>query len=168
MEHSDNASSARTRFTGRVKWFNNKSGYGFITASSGDVSGADIFVHYSAINVSHQYKYLVQGEYVEFSLTEITDGNHPHQAGDVTGINKGQLMCETRREIRSLRAKTKEGDDDAPTQKATKKMGAKRNMKPKARGSGPRDDVDMETAPGKEDVSIDASSDAKGEVVAEA
>ena len=144
MEHSDNASSASARFTGRVKWFNNKSGYGFITAASGDITGADIFVHYSAINVAHQYKYLVQGEYVEFSLTEITDGNHPHQAGDVTGINMGQLMCETRREIRSLRTK-KEGDEEAPSQKAPRKMGAKKTMKPKARGSGPRDDVETET-----------------------
>jgi cold shock CspA family protein len=35
------------RFTGRVKWFNNKAGYGFITATDGPNSGTDIFVHHS-------------------------------------------------------------------------------------------------------------------------
>lgn len=167
MEHSDNASSVNKRFTGRVKWFNNKSGYGFITAASGDIADADIFVHYSAINVSHQYKYLVQGEYVEFSLTEITDGNHPHQAGDVTGINMGQLICETRREIRSsLRAKKEDDDDEAPSQKASKKMPMKKTMKPKARGSGPRDHVDAEAAPAK--VDADAVSSTQEEAISDA
>ncbi len=143
MEHSDNATSGSKRFTGRVKWFNNKSGYGFITATVGDITGADIFVHYSAINVAHQYKYLVQGEYVEFALNEISDGNHPHQAGNVTGINKGQLMCETRREIRVMRTKGKEDevDDEAQPKRADGK-GGKRAIKAKVRGSGPREETD--------------------------
>ena len=37
--------------SGRVKWFNNKAGYGFITVSSGDNVGSDVFVHHSAIVV---------------------------------------------------------------------------------------------------------------------
>lgn len=142
MEHSDNATSSSERFTGRVKWFNNKSGYGFITATVGDINGADIFVHYSAINVDHQYKYLVQGEYVEFTLNEITDGSHPHQAGSVTGINKGQLMCETRREIRVMRTKGKDDDvDDEAQPKRADGKGGKRAVKAKVRGSGPREDT---------------------------
>ena len=35
---------------GRVKWFNNKAGYGFITISSDEQSGEDVFVHHSAIS----------------------------------------------------------------------------------------------------------------------
>ena len=47
---------------GRVKWFNNKAGYGFITVSKGDYNGEDVFVHHSAIEVAQeQYRYLVQG-----------------------------------------------------------------------------------------------------------
>ena len=51
-------------YVGRVKWFNNKAGYGFVTVVSesadGDRVGEDIFVHHSGVNVtSEQYKYLV-------------------------------------------------------------------------------------------------------------
>jgi cold shock CspA family protein len=54
--------SSVEKFTGRVKWFNNKAGYGFITVTDGPKSGSDVFVHHSSIKVvSEQYKYLVQG-----------------------------------------------------------------------------------------------------------
>ena len=35
------------RFTGRVKWFNNKAGYGFISITDGAQAGTDVFVHHS-------------------------------------------------------------------------------------------------------------------------
>ena len=86
--------------TGRVKWFNNKAGYGFITSSDGE----DVFVHHSAIKVSQeQYRYLVQGEYVEFTPSSVSNLKHKYQAGDVKGICDGKLMCETRNESRESR-----------------------------------------------------------------
>lgn len=89
------------RMVGQVKWFNNKAGYGFITASSGDHAGKDVFIHFSTIRVANtQYKYLIQGEYVEFSLVTSTKGDHEFQAVDVSGIKGGALMCETRRNNR--------------------------------------------------------------------
>lgn len=89
--------SSGERLTGRVKWFNNKTGYGFITITDGDKSGSDIFVHHSHIVVSNQqYKYLVQGEYVEFSLIPTQNNTHEFQAFKVSGIRDGILMCETR------------------------------------------------------------------------
>ena len=55
------SSGTELRILGRVKWFNNKAGYGFITVTDGDRSGKDIFVHHSGIKVgSEQYRYLVQ------------------------------------------------------------------------------------------------------------
>jgi cold shock CspA family protein len=94
------------RFTGRVKWFNNKAGYGFITVTDGPKSGSDVFVHHSSINVDHeQYKYLVQGEYIEFTLnTTNSESEHEIQAGNVSGIKGGKLMCETRNETRVVRS----------------------------------------------------------------
>ena len=80
---------------GLVKWFNNKVGYGFITELEGDKR--EIFVHYSEIKVNEsQYKYLVQGEYVEFGIVKSTNENHEWQAVGVSGIKGGPVMCETR------------------------------------------------------------------------
>lgn len=55
--------------TGRVKWFNQKKGHGFITADG----GADIFVHYSAI-IGEGYKVLYPGQCVEYDVTETAYG----------------------------------------------------------------------------------------------
>jgi cold shock protein len=57
------------RLRGRVKWFNNEKGYGFIEC--GDLE--DIFVHYSAIN-KEGYKTLKEGDIVEFKLIETAKG----------------------------------------------------------------------------------------------
>lgn len=54
---------------GRVKWFNNEKGYGFID----HVTGEDIFVHYSAIK-QDGYKTLSEGQIVEFDLIETPKG----------------------------------------------------------------------------------------------
>ena len=94
MSNTDNS----TRITGQVKWFNTKTGYGFITALDGDHKDKDIFTHYSSLRVTDsQYKYLIQGEYVEFLIVKSSQGNHEYQSSDVTGIKCGGLMCETRK-----------------------------------------------------------------------
>lgn len=54
---------------GRVKWFNNEKGYGFIDHTSGE----DIFVHYSAIK-QEGYKTLSEGQIVNFDLIETPKG----------------------------------------------------------------------------------------------
>lgn len=92
--------------SGRVKWFNNKAGYGFISVPDCETGEErDIFVHHSEIKVEQsQYKYLVQGEYVEFVIGPINRDNKVdvHATG-VSGMNGGKLMCETRNEVRSYR-----------------------------------------------------------------
>jgi cold shock protein len=90
------------RHLGQVKWFNSKAGYGFITMKNESDEDVDIFTHYSTVKVvDSQYKYLVQGEYVEFELAESTNENHKFQAFNVTGIQNGKLMCETRQQNRN-------------------------------------------------------------------
>jgi CspA family cold shock protein len=87
-----------SRLVGRVKWFNNKSGFGFVTVLTGDNKDKDIFAHYSSIRgESSQYKYLVQGEYLEFSLVKSENENHEFNASDICGIQNGPLMCDTHR-----------------------------------------------------------------------
>jgi cold shock CspA family protein len=81
-----------SRVIGCVKWFNNKTGFGFITHQD-----EDIFVHHHQLKVkSDQYRYLVQGEYVEFEKTMLNDNQHKCMASNVTGVHGGFLMCETR------------------------------------------------------------------------
>lgn len=85
---------SETRLVGRVKWFNTKSGFGFITPCEGD--NKDIFVHYTCLCVNEKdYKYLVQGEYVEFDLVRTADAEHEFHAANVSGIKRGLLMCQT-------------------------------------------------------------------------
>ncbi len=55
--------------TGRVKWFNNEKGYGFIEYTENE----DIFVHYSTIK-QEGYKTLSEGQVVEFTLLETMKG----------------------------------------------------------------------------------------------
>ena len=60
---------------GKVKWFNNQKGYGFITAED----GKDVFVHFSGLNMEG-FKTLEEGASVEF---DITDGAKGPQAVNV-------------------------------------------------------------------------------------
>ncbi len=64
-----------TKETGKVKWFNNNKGFGFIEQDNGQ----DVFVHYSAIG-GDGYKTLAEGQTVEF---EVTQGNKGLQATNV-------------------------------------------------------------------------------------
>jgi len=98
------------RKIGNVKWFNNKAGFGFITMGENTDSPKDIFAHYSNINVKNsQYKYLVQGEYVEFDLTTTTEGEHEFQATGITGVQCGATLCERRRVSREASLENGDG-----------------------------------------------------------
>ena len=140
-QQSTGTSSPQESRNGRVKWFNNRAGYGFVT----DDSNTDYFVHHSAIKVSkEQYKYLVQGEYVNFSLVQSESESFDYQVGEVSGVNGGQLMCETREEIRSQRRErgTQSQNEDGTGETPTAGAGEGRpQRRPRARrsGSGPRD-----------------------------
>jgi CspA family cold shock protein len=61
--------------TGKVKWFNENKGYGFILQDGG---GRDIFVHYSEIQ-EDGYRTLAEGETVEFELAESPKGPQAKQ-----------------------------------------------------------------------------------------
>jgi len=64
---------------GRIKWFNNAKGYGFITQEDGN----DVFVHYTAI-CGDGYRTLAEGDNVQF---EIFAGERGPQATNVTKLD---------------------------------------------------------------------------------
>ena len=64
---------------GRVKWFNDAKGYGFIEQPDG---GEDVFVHFTAIAMEG-FKTLSEGQEVEF---EIKQGDKGLQAANVTRV----------------------------------------------------------------------------------
>ncbi|HMA60616.1 MAG TPA: cold shock domain-containing protein [Halanaerobiales bacterium] len=67
-------------YTGTVKWFDAKKGYGFIEREEGD----DVFVHFSAIQ-DDGFKTLEDGEKVEF---EIVEGDRGPQAAQVVRVEE--------------------------------------------------------------------------------
>jgi CspA family cold shock protein len=67
------------RTTGKVKWFNESKGFGFITRDDGQ---KDCFVHYSAIQ-GNGFKTLKEGDKVEF---EVVQGQKGPAANNVTVV----------------------------------------------------------------------------------
>ncbi len=66
---------------GKIKWFSDQKGYGFIAKDDGS---GDVFVHYSSIS-GDGYKSLQEGEPVEF---EVVDSDKGPKAANVVRINK--------------------------------------------------------------------------------
>ena len=88
---SSTANASSGRRLGRVKWFNNQKGFGFVT----DNDENDVFVHHTALlTESDQFRYLVQDEWVEFEKSTMDNGKTV--AVNVSGPNSSKLTCELR------------------------------------------------------------------------
>ena len=85
------------RQTGRIKWFNNKKGFGFL---SNCVTNEDVFIHHTGIELSEEslnsevniFKTVIEGEYVSYE--KHTDSSGRSVAKKVSGIMGGPLLCE--------------------------------------------------------------------------
>lgn len=91
------------RYIGIVKWFNSKSGYGFLSTVNHEEPQIDLFVHITNLRVSQpMYKTLYNGEYVEFRIENNLETTK-NQAVDVSGVQSHPLMCETNFNNRRLK-----------------------------------------------------------------
>lgn len=101
------------RVSGRVKWFDNRKGFGFINNLS---NGNEMFVHHSGLNSSNGvFRTLYPGEYVEFSVRHDSQTNRDC-AVDVTGIQGGPLFCENT-SIRLMLRRSKPTSEKSSSQK---------------------------------------------------
>ncbi|CAF0712997.1 unnamed protein product [Brachionus calyciflorus] len=89
LETSTNKNYIEENVLGKVKWFNVKAGFGFI---SRDENGQDVYAHYTAIskkNPEHRVRSLADGESVKFNIVEGTKGL---EASDITGADGGHVQ----------------------------------------------------------------------------
>ncbi len=81
-------STQLAQYKGTVKWFNNAKGYGFL----GREGGADVFVHYSSIQIDG-YKSLKEGDEVEFDIIQGAKGPQADQVVRVKDAAPGQTAA---------------------------------------------------------------------------
>ena len=74
-------------YTGKVRWFNNQRGYGFLLSED----GKEFFVHYSDINSTEKRKKLTDGETVVFDVIDTEKGR---QAINVTVVKSDATIEE--------------------------------------------------------------------------
>ena len=117
---------------GRVKWFNSKLGYGFITTTLNGEE-VDIFVHQSNVrpNTSN-YRTLREGEYVSLNVSK---SGETRQAIDVTGVNGGPLNCDIERNIRNSRRERSDTSSNDEDFTEVKSRSSRRSPKARPRAS---------------------------------
>lgn len=85
---------------GRVLWFDQKKGFGYINVINpeSEYNGKDIFVHFSSIQSESSFKKLYPGEYVSFEVVfdnEAPEGKK-YTSKDVTGVYKNLLLVDNK------------------------------------------------------------------------
>jgi CspA family cold shock protein len=95
--------------SGKVKWFNNAKGYGFIVPADG---GEDLFAHFSAVAMDG-YKTLIAGQQVQFEITQgdkgpqatniITTDVAPRPAADTSTESSTEPLIDSSTKDRSTR-----------------------------------------------------------------
>ncbi len=95
---------------GRVKWFNSKLGYGFISTTLNN-EDVDVFIHQSNVRPQQsRYRTLREGEYVSLNVSE---SGETRQAIDVTGVNGGPLNCDLEHNMRNNRRERRSNKENS-------------------------------------------------------
>lgn len=117
------------KYIGRVRWYDRKKGFGFVSITDGERAGDDIFVHHTEVQSEHKHScYLIVGEYVEFSIEQRdTNDDKPRVvATHITGVKGGKLLCETRYDLYMERKKYREDRNETPRKSNVSGRGRRR------------------------------------------
>jgi CspA family cold shock protein len=145
---------------GKVKWFNTRKGYGFISTDD----GKDIFVHYSNI-ASDGYKTLAEGDPVTF---DVVDGEKGPRAENV--VPKSAPKTESAPKRKPPKSKAASEDEQAPegeevleTESAPKAKAATKRKPPKAKVAEETEEApEAEEAPESEEA-LESESDSENQ-----
>ena len=91
------SASTEDTYIGRIKWFNNKKGFGFLSNCE---TNEDVFIHHTGISLGEEslnsnvniFKTVIEGEYVSYQKK--IDKEDRSVAKNVTGVHGGPLLCE--------------------------------------------------------------------------
>lgn len=98
--------------TGKVKWFNNAKGYGFILPEEG---GEDLFVHYSSVEMEG-YKTLKAGQTVEYETVKSPKGFH---AVNIRALDEEESTSEEVEEAPAAESVAAPSQSEAPQESTT-------------------------------------------------
>jgi cold shock CspA family protein len=111
------------KMIGRVKWFNKKGGFGFVRDLDSD---EEYFVYHVDIRVKKEcYRYLTEGEYVEFEIGKSQNEKYKKQAREVRGIKDNGLLCEIstkKRKVGGQKNEEEDGSGEAENQETSAEM----------------------------------------------
>lgn len=119
-------------YTGQVKAFNPKKGYGFIAVHGRE--GLDVFVHQTNIHpLRSTYRTLIRGEYVSFDISD----DEKNQALNVRGVGGGTLRCDALSQRRSdTRTNSNTGDENGDENGEADFQQVKERRRGRGRGRG--------------------------------
>ncbi len=82
---------------GRIVWFDQKKGYGFVRVGEGTEEDKEVFFHFSSIQSVNSFKKVYPGEYVSLDIEEnekTEDPNKKYNGMNITGVNGGPLLVD--------------------------------------------------------------------------
>jgi CspA family cold shock protein len=123
------------RYTGCVKWFDNRKGFGFVNKQEADGQlGGELFVHHSClVTKGNCFRTLYPGEYVQFYIYNDAQSTRDF-AVNVTGINGGSLQCENT----SARLSVRRNNDGFQNVESKGRSGGGKKFNGRANGSSRR------------------------------
>lgn len=101
---------------GRIIWFDQKKGFGFVMVGEGTEEHKEVFFHFSSIHSVNSFKKVYPGEYVSLDIEENENTGDPkkkYNGKNITGVNGGPLLVDNDEYLYRIIRKRNLGGDNA-------------------------------------------------------